>query len=232
MAEAMFNSIVLTWSVPEEPNGVILSYQVTYTVNGSPPVSTNTTASSTTFTISSLPPLTSVSNISVTAYTRVGEGEPATLVDTLTPQLQLMNVVVEVVSATSVRVSWDRIALPEITGYTVYYSQTGNRQRQQQSGEESVTVPSSASSVVIGGLESNVQYQFQVVAIVLKGGIVRFSERSNMTTASTAATAQFKCTPSLQVGPIAGGVVMFLAVVLAIIAVVCLLAVWLYCRYY
>ena len=127
MAEAMFNSIVLTWSVPEEPNGVILSYQVTYTVNGSAPVSTNTTASSTTFTISSLPPLTSVSNISVTAYTRVGEGEPATLADTLTPQLQLMNVVVEVVSATSVRVSWDRIDLPEITGYTVYYSQTGNR---------------------------------------------------------------------------------------------------------
>ena len=86
MAEAMFNSIVLTWSAPEEPNGVILSYQVTYTVNGSAPVSTSTTASSTTFTISSLPPLTSVSNISVTAYTRVGEGEPATLVDTLTLQ--------------------------------------------------------------------------------------------------------------------------------------------------
>ena len=88
MAEAIFNSIVLTWSVPEEPNGVILSYQVTYTVNGSAAVSTNTTASSTTFTISSLPPLTSVSNISVTAYTRVGEGEPATLADTLTLQPQ------------------------------------------------------------------------------------------------------------------------------------------------
>ena len=69
-AEAIFNSIVLTWSVPEEPNGVILSYQVTYTVNGNAPVSTNTT------------------NISVTAYTRVGEGEPATLNDTLTLQPQ------------------------------------------------------------------------------------------------------------------------------------------------
>ena len=179
MANAMFNSIVLTWSVPEEPNGVILSYQVTFTVNGSAPVSTNTTASSTTFTISSLPPLTSVSNISVTAYTRVGEGEPATLADTLTPQLQLMNVVVEVVSATSVRVSWDRIDLPEITGYTVYYSQTGNRQRRQQSGEESVTVPSSASSVVIGDLESNVQYQFQVAVTVQRTGTFVLSQRSN-----------------------------------------------------
>ena len=175
MAEAMFNSIVLTWSVPEEPNGVILSYQVTYTVDDSAPVSTSTTASSTTFTIS-LPPLTSVSNISVTAYTRVGEGEPATLNDTLTPQLQLMNVVVEVVSATSVRVSWDRIDLPEITGYTVYYSQTGNRRR---SGEESVTVPSSARSVVIGSLESNVHYQFQVVAIIQLTGTPVLSERSD-----------------------------------------------------
>ena len=144
------------------------------------------------------------------------------------------------VSATSVRVSWDRIALPEITGYTVYYSQTGNRQRQQQSGEESVTVPSSASSVVIGGLESNVQYQFQVAAIVLKGGIVRFSERSNMTTASTACNSSMQmhtfspswtyswrcgdvpcCSPRHYCSGLSVGSVAVLQVLLAIASLVC-----------
>ena len=32
----------------------------------------------------------------------------------------------EDLSATSVRVSWDRLDIPEITGYIVYYNQTGN----------------------------------------------------------------------------------------------------------
>ena len=36
----------------------------------------------------------------------------------------VMNVEVEVVSASSVRVSWDSLDIPEITGYIVYYSQT------------------------------------------------------------------------------------------------------------
>ena len=81
-----------------------------------------------------------------------------------------MNVEVEVVSDTSVRVSWDIIDIPEITGYTVYYSQTGNRKRQS---EESITVPSSDNSVVIEGLLNNVEYQFQVVAIAeLDGGVI------------------------------------------------------------
>ena len=81
-----------------------------------------------------------------------------------------MNVEVEVVSDTSVRVSWDSVDIPEITGYTVYYSQTGNRKRQS---EESITVPSSDNSVVIEGLLNNVEYQFQVVAIAeLYGGVI------------------------------------------------------------
>ena len=72
--ESMFTSIVLTWSAPQEPNGVIISYEVTYRVSDSNPVTTNTTALSTTFTISPLIPGTGVSNISVSAYTSVGRG--------------------------------------------------------------------------------------------------------------------------------------------------------------
>ena len=63
-------SVMLTWSPPQEPNGVIISYEVTYTVNDGNPVRTFTT--DLTFTISSLTPGTRVSNISVSAYNSEG----------------------------------------------------------------------------------------------------------------------------------------------------------------
>ena len=87
----------------------------------------------------------------------------------------VLNVEVQVVSDTSVRVSWDSVDIPEITGYTVYYSQTGNRTRQS---EESITVSSSNNSVVIEGLLNNVEYQFQVVAMAELDGDVIMGQRS------------------------------------------------------
>jgi hypothetical protein len=75
MAKLGFTSIVLTWNAPREPNGVIISYEVTYRVNDSNPVTTNTTDLSTTFTIPSLTPRTGVSDILVSAYTSIGLGE-------------------------------------------------------------------------------------------------------------------------------------------------------------
>ena len=74
-----FTSIVLTWSPPQEPNGVIISYEVTYTVNDSNAIRVNTSDLSTTFTIPSLTPQTRVSAITVTAYTRIGRGVHANL---------------------------------------------------------------------------------------------------------------------------------------------------------
>ena len=79
-----FTSIDLTWSSPQEPNGVIISYEVTYRVTGSNLVTTNTTDLSTTFSISSLTPRTTVSNISVSAYTSIGRGEATTIPDQTT----------------------------------------------------------------------------------------------------------------------------------------------------
>ena len=79
-----FTSLDLTWSAPGEPNGVIISYEVTYRVTGSNLVTTNITDLSTTFNISSLTPQTTVSNISVSAYTSIGPGEAATIADQTT----------------------------------------------------------------------------------------------------------------------------------------------------
>ena len=72
-----FTSIVLTWSAPQEPNGVIISYEVTYRVSGGNLVTTNTTDLR--FTIPSLTQGTNVTEISVSAYTSVGRGDPLQL---------------------------------------------------------------------------------------------------------------------------------------------------------
>ena len=72
-----FTSIVFTWSAPQEPNGVIISYEVTYRVSNSNLVTTNTTDLR--FTIPSLTPGTNVTEISVSAYTSVGRGNSTTI---------------------------------------------------------------------------------------------------------------------------------------------------------
>ena len=77
-----FTSIVLTWSAPQEPNGVITGYEVTYRVSDGDLVMNSTTDLR--FTISSLTPGTHVTEISVSAYTSVGGGEPVLIPDIVT----------------------------------------------------------------------------------------------------------------------------------------------------
>ena len=84
-------------------------------------------------------------------------------------------VMVEQLTATSVRVSWDEIPVDGIT-YRVYYSQTGNRKRQSTE----VSMDSTTNSVDIDGLDSNVEYQFQVVATAIVNGETIEGERSEV----------------------------------------------------
>ena len=67
------------------------------------------------------------------------------------------NVEVDTLSATAVRVSWDRVVLPEVNGYIVYYA--GDRKR------KSITVTSSVNSVDIEGLLDTLEYEFRVAVI-------------------------------------------------------------------
>ena len=78
------NSLEITWKAPEEPNGIIIGYEVTYRINNSNIIVVNTTGTETAFTIPSLTPGTRISNISVSAYTGVGRGQPAFLDDLTT----------------------------------------------------------------------------------------------------------------------------------------------------
>ena len=83
----------------------------------------------------------------------------------------------DVLSPTSVRVSWDRLNIPEITGYIVYYSQTGNS-NEKSITKLSVNISSSDTSVTIDNLTSDVQYQFEVVAVAELNGDVVIGQRS------------------------------------------------------
>ena len=95
----------------------------------------------------------------------------------------VMNVEVKIIDGTSVVVFWDRINITEITNYTVYYSAIGSRKGQVD--EQSLTVPSTVNSAVIGNLRSNVAYTFQVAAVVHEGGRKIQGTRSVITSSST-----------------------------------------------
>ena len=92
---------------------------------------------------------------------------------------KVMNVQVESVSDSSVRVSWESINNSMIIYYTVYYfiNVTENNEAKVI---DSTIVPSSVNSVVIGDLTvSNIgDYQFQVAATAETNGEVIMGERS------------------------------------------------------
>ena len=80
-------TVVLTWSPPQQQNGIITKYMytVTYRVNGSALVTRDINDSdTTTFTIPSLFPQTTISDISVRASTSAGPGPEVTLEDVVT----------------------------------------------------------------------------------------------------------------------------------------------------
>ena len=95
--------------------------------------------------------------------------------------VMVVNVELDMISSTSLRVSWDRLDIPKITRYIVYYSQTGNSEM-----VASVDVSGSENSVIIEDLMSNIQYQFEVVAVAEVKGDVVMGERSNHVTTYTA----------------------------------------------
>ena len=82
----------------------------------------------------------------------------------------VMNVMVEMLSNTSVNVSWESIDTSElIISYRVYYNQPGNMD---------TFVNASSNSIVINDLTSNVEYLFYVVVIAKVDGQTFTGQRS------------------------------------------------------
>ena len=93
------------------------------------------------------------------------------------PAAVVMRLMVEQVSDSSVRVSWESINNPMIINYTVYYLLIGSCKE-----ENNVTIPSSMNSIVIRNLTGSVitDYQFQVAATAEINGEVIMGERSEV----------------------------------------------------
>ena len=81
-------------------------------------------------------------------------------------------ILVELLTDTAVNVSWENVTVPGIVSYTVYYRPTVTM------NEQSVTLPSSESSVVIEGLMTGMQYNFQVAVTAELEGHPLPGERS------------------------------------------------------
>ena len=93
----------------------------------------------------------------------------------------VQGVVVTVLNATAVTVSWNALVIPDffIDHYTVFYSRVGSQHRRRQDRAKSVEFPSTATSGVITGLDSTAAYQFQVSATVTVDGMPLQGERSS-----------------------------------------------------
>ena len=99
----------------------------------------------------------------------------------------------ESLTDTSVNVSWDALVIPghPIDNYTVVYSPVSQRRKRQEKEEEEeeMVFPGTVTSAVITGLDSSVNYQFQVFATVIVNGRILEGERST----SEATGKKFKC---------------------------------------
>ena len=82
-------------------------------------------------------------------------------------------------NGTAVNVSWNAVIIPDfsVDFYTVVYSPVSQRRRRQDGGEMSAVFPPPATSGVIGGLDPDTDYQFQVFATVTVDGVPLEGER-------------------------------------------------------
>ena len=101
-----------------------------------------------------------------------------------TPSDVVRNVKIGVLNKTAVVVLWDAVQSDEVSKYTVYYSQSSGKKRQQNDGSRDF--PADATSGVIGGLVAGVEYQFQVTVTLLINGVEFEGDRSPVGPDSTA----------------------------------------------
>ena len=93
-AKRNMSSILFDWGPPFEPNGILIVYQLTYTVTGSGTVIHNLTDIAATELAVKFPQNITVSQISLRAYTSAGPGEASTTVDFVIPVLRKLALMV------------------------------------------------------------------------------------------------------------------------------------------
>ena len=88
MVEHQFPAVLFFWSPPQDLNGVIIAYEITYKVNCNEQFKTNTTNVTTSYRLELLSVATIVCDASVRAYTRAGPGKASPHLNVSAPTIQ------------------------------------------------------------------------------------------------------------------------------------------------
>ena len=86
--------------------------------------------------------------------------------------------VIEVLESDSVKVSWDRLDLPQVTKYRVFYKKRNDSHLQQS--EMEVVVASNDTSVVINDTFPPGLYDFEVMAEHREDDVIETTKRSDV----------------------------------------------------
>ncbi|XP_065904644.1 receptor-type tyrosine-protein phosphatase S-like isoform X2 [Dysidea avara] len=190
--------VILSWREPATPNGVIVQYEVQYSVN--------TTASLVNFTdtlmdtVEGLSPGT-IYTLQIRAYTRVGAGPFSVGISVTTllePPAPVPGVMVPVISSSMLTIYWMEPNVPNgmIVRYTVFYLPVSgpygpiiisNRRKRQLPQDGEFSVDFTGTSGTLTNLNGSVTYRIQVSAIALHNGTELLGNRS---TAEMIATSE------------------------------------------
>jgi hypothetical protein len=152
------HKLLVTWSAPVTPNGVIINYSV-YCNNSESVEATTVCGCQLAAVVMNLTPFTYY-DCNVSATTSAGEGESSSKKSAQTEESEPgdapTNFVSTIINSTAIKLMWDEPR--QLNGVLVSYTITYN------TSEDLVSRTEALESVEIGGLEENTWYRFYIVA--------------------------------------------------------------------
>ena len=180
--------IIISWSPPTTPNGIITVYEIRYRESTSTGPYNITNTTNTQYSIVGLIPNTSYT-IGVRAYTSVGPGEWTDksytsaqirkyfMVKSLfyLPNLAVVQTFsITEINSTAVRADWGSVT--GASHFTVYYQSISKRKRQTDLGRREF--PGDTTNGIIVGLDPNLDYLFSISVTFNINGMFFEGQRS------------------------------------------------------
>ncbi|XP_065904893.1 uncharacterized protein [Dysidea avara] len=170
--------MTLSWMPPDTPNGIIIQYEVQYSVN-STTLLVNF-ADTLMGTVEGLSPVT-LYTLQIRAYTRVGIGPFSSMITLMTlPEVPtpVPSVTIQSISSSMLTINWMEPDIPNgaITHYTVFYLPvsgpygpiiTSNRRKRQLVQDGEFAMDFTGTSGTLTNLNGSVTYRIQVSAVAL-----------------------------------------------------------------
>ncbi|XP_065905772.1 receptor-type tyrosine-protein phosphatase F-like isoform X3 [Dysidea avara] len=171
-------SVTLSWMPADTPNGIIIQYEVQYSVNSTTSLVNFT--DSLMGTVEGLSPGT-IYTLQIRAYTRVGAGPFSSMITLMTlsePPTPVPRVTTQSISSSMLTINWMEPNVPNsvIDHYTVFYLpvsgpygpiMTSNRRKRQLAQDREFAMDFPGTSGTLTNLNGSVTYRIQVSAIAL-----------------------------------------------------------------